>query len=173
MRKLSLIALLVSSAVTRPPSRKHAPAVAPPAAPPRLRHPPRPLRLPAAARRSTMVVAPGCRWTHRPAVGRPLGVTGRGRGAPEENTRAASGSSTLLDTFAPRCACRGVRRTRATRTVRRRTSGTQITVGRLPLVPDAKLYRLALHQQPVGPWTELNFHYGNARVKATVQIGVL
>src|SRR5262252_938247 len=39
-----------------------------------------------------------------------------------------------------------------------------------PLVPDANYIDWRYTNSMVGPWTELNFHYGNSRVKATVQI---
>ena len=39
-----------------------------------------------------------------------------------------------------------------------------------PLVPDANYIDWRYTNSMVGPWTELNFHYGNDRVKATVQI---
>jgi hypothetical protein len=46
--------------------------------------------------------------------------------------------------------------------------GTQIRTG--PMVPDANYIDWRYTNSMVGPWTELNFHYGNQRVKATVQI---
>ena len=46
--------------------------------------------------------------------------------------------------------------------------GTQIRTP--PLVPDANYIDWRYTNSMVGPWTELNFHYGNDRVKATVQI---
>ena len=39
-----------------------------------------------------------------------------------------------------------------------------------PLVPDANYIDWRYTNSLVAPWTELNFHYGNDRVKATVQI---
>jgi hypothetical protein len=39
-----------------------------------------------------------------------------------------------------------------------------------PLVPDANYIDWRYTNSMVGPWTELNFHYGNDRVKSTVQI---
>src|ERR1700690_2078012 len=39
-----------------------------------------------------------------------------------------------------------------------------------PLVPDANYIDWRYTNSFVGPWTELNFHYGNDRVKSTVQI---
>ncbi len=39
-----------------------------------------------------------------------------------------------------------------------------------PLVPDANYIDWRYTNSMVGPWTELNFHYGNSRVKSTVQI---
>ena len=39
-----------------------------------------------------------------------------------------------------------------------------------PLVPDANYIDWRYTNSFVAPWTELNFHYGNDRVKATVQI---
>ena len=39
-----------------------------------------------------------------------------------------------------------------------------------PLVPDANYIDWRYTNSMVGPWTELNFHYSNARVKTTVQI---
>ena len=39
-----------------------------------------------------------------------------------------------------------------------------------PMVPDASYIDWRYTNSLVGPWTELNFHYGNDRVKATVQI---
>ena len=47
-------------------------------------------------------------------------------------------------------------------------AGTQIRTP--PLVPDANYVDWRYTNSLVGPWTELNFHYGNDRVKATVQI---
>ncbi|HVV52566.1 MAG TPA: hypothetical protein VHO06_23060 [Polyangia bacterium] len=47
-------------------------------------------------------------------------------------------------------------------------AGTQIRTP--PLVPDANYIDWRYTNSMVGPWTELNFHYGNDRVKATVQI---
>jgi hypothetical protein len=47
-------------------------------------------------------------------------------------------------------------------------AGTQIRTP--PLVPDANYIDWRYTNSLVGPWTELNFHYGNDRVKATVQI---
>ena len=38
------------------------------------------------------------------------------------------------------------------------------------MVPDANYIDWRYTNSLVGPWTELNFHYGNDRVKATVQI---
>ncbi len=38
------------------------------------------------------------------------------------------------------------------------------------MVPDANYIDWRYTNSMVGPWTELNFHYGNDRVKATVQI---
>ena len=38
------------------------------------------------------------------------------------------------------------------------------------LVPDANYIDWRYTNSMVGPWTELNFHYGNSRVKSTVQI---
>jgi hypothetical protein len=46
--------------------------------------------------------------------------------------------------------------------------GTQLRTP--PLVPDANYIDWRYTNSLVGPWTELNFHYGNDRVKATVQI---
>ena len=37
-------------------------------------------------------------------------------------------------------------------------------------MPDANYIDWRYTNSMVGPWTELNFHYGNDRVKATVQI---
>ena len=51
---------------------------------------------------------------------------------------------------------------------RRATPGTQLRTP--PLVPDANYIDWRYTNSMVGPWTELNFHYGNDRVKATVQI---
>ncbi len=39
-----------------------------------------------------------------------------------------------------------------------------------PMVPDANYIDWRYTNSFVGPWTELNFHYGNDRVKSTVQI---
>jgi hypothetical protein len=39
-----------------------------------------------------------------------------------------------------------------------------------PLIPDANYIDWRYTNSYVAPWTELNFHYGNDRVKATVQI---
>ncbi len=47
-------------------------------------------------------------------------------------------------------------------------AGTQLRTP--PLVPDANYIDWRYTNSMVGPWTELNFHYGNDRVKATVQI---
>jgi hypothetical protein len=47
-------------------------------------------------------------------------------------------------------------------------AGTQFRTP--PLVPDANYIDWRYTNSLVGPWTELNFHYGNDRVKATVQI---
>jgi len=47
-------------------------------------------------------------------------------------------------------------------------AGTQIRTP--PLVPDANYIDWRYTNSQVGPWTELNFHYGNSRVKATIQI---
>ena len=47
-------------------------------------------------------------------------------------------------------------------------AGTQFRTP--PLVPDANYIDWRYTNSMVGPWTELNFHYGNDRVKATVQI---
>src|SRR6185503_17360075 len=47
-------------------------------------------------------------------------------------------------------------------------AGTQIRTP--PLVPDANYIDWRYTNSMVAPWTELNFHYGNDRVKATVQI---
>ena len=46
--------------------------------------------------------------------------------------------------------------------------GTQLRTP--PLVPDANYIDWRYTNSLVAPWTELNFHYGNDRVKATVQI---
>jgi hypothetical protein len=46
--------------------------------------------------------------------------------------------------------------------------GTQLRTP--PLVPDANYIDWRYTNSLVGPWTELNFHYGNDRVKATIQI---
>ena len=48
------------------------------------------------------------------------------------------------------------------------SGGTQLRTP--PLVPDANYIDWRYTNSMVGPWTELNFHYGNDRVKATVQI---
>ena len=48
------------------------------------------------------------------------------------------------------------------------SAGTQFRTP--PLVPDANYIDWRYTNSMVGPWTELNFHYGNDRVKATVQI---
>jgi hypothetical protein len=47
-------------------------------------------------------------------------------------------------------------------------AGTQLRTP--PLVPDANYIDWRYTNSFVAPWTELNFHYGNDRVKATVQI---
>ena len=47
-------------------------------------------------------------------------------------------------------------------------AGTQIRTP--PLVPDANYIDWRYTNSLVAPWTELNFHYGNDRVKATIQI---
>ena len=47
-------------------------------------------------------------------------------------------------------------------------AGTQLRTP--PLVPDANYIDWRYTNSMVGPWTELNFHYGNDRAKATVQI---
>jgi hypothetical protein len=49
-----------------------------------------------------------------------------------------------------------------------RDQGTQLRTP--PLVPDWNYIDWRYTNSMVGPWTELNFHYGNSRVKATVQI---
>jgi hypothetical protein len=46
--------------------------------------------------------------------------------------------------------------------------GTQLRTP--PMVPDANYIDWRYTNSLVAPWTELNFHYGNDRVKATVQI---
>jgi hypothetical protein len=46
--------------------------------------------------------------------------------------------------------------------------GTQLRTP--PLIPDANYIDWRYTNSYVAPWTELNFHYGNDRVKATVQI---
>jgi hypothetical protein len=46
--------------------------------------------------------------------------------------------------------------------------GTQVRTP--PLVPDANYVDWRYTNSLVAPWTELNFHYGNDRAKATVQI---
>jgi hypothetical protein len=48
------------------------------------------------------------------------------------------------------------------------SSATQLRTP--PLVPDANYVDWRYTNNQVGPWTELNFHYGNARVKGTVQL---
>jgi hypothetical protein len=48
------------------------------------------------------------------------------------------------------------------------SAGTQFRTP--PLVPDANYIDWRYTNSFVAPWTELNFHYGNDRVKATVQI---
>src|SRR5207237_7152866 len=48
------------------------------------------------------------------------------------------------------------------------SAGTQLRTP--PLVPDANYIDWRYTNSLVAPWTELNFHYGNDRVKATVQI---
>ncbi len=48
------------------------------------------------------------------------------------------------------------------------SAGTQLRTP--PLVPDANYIDWRYTNSMVAPWTELNFHYGNDRVKATVQI---
>ena len=50
----------------------------------------------------------------------------------------------------------------------RGNAGTQYRTP--PLVPDANYIDWRYTNSFVGPWTELNFHYGNDRVKSTVQI---
>ena len=47
-------------------------------------------------------------------------------------------------------------------------AGTQLRTP--PMVPDANYIDWRYTNSFVAPWTELNFHYGNDRVKATVQI---
>jgi len=47
-------------------------------------------------------------------------------------------------------------------------AGTQLRTP--PLIPDANYIDWRYTNSFVAPWTELNFHYGNDRVKATVQI---
>lgn len=47
-------------------------------------------------------------------------------------------------------------------------AGTQLRTP--PMVPDANYIDWRYTNSMVGPWTELNFHYGNDRAKATVQI---
>lgn len=47
-------------------------------------------------------------------------------------------------------------------------AGTQLRTP--PMVPDANYIDWRYTNSLVAPWTELNFHYGNDRVKATVQI---
>ncbi len=47
-------------------------------------------------------------------------------------------------------------------------TGTQLRSP--PLIPDANYIDWRYTNSFVAPWTELNFHYGNDRVKATVQI---
>jgi hypothetical protein len=48
------------------------------------------------------------------------------------------------------------------------SAGTQLRTP--PMVPDANYIDWRYTNSLVAPWTELNFHYGNDRVKATVQI---
>jgi hypothetical protein len=50
------------------------------------------------------------------------------------------------------------------------TSGAGTQFRTPPLVPDANYIDWRYTNSFVAPWTELNFHYGNDRVKATVQI---
>ena len=50
------------------------------------------------------------------------------------------------------------------------TSGAGTQLRTPPLVPDANYIDWRYTNSFVAPWTELNFHYGNDRVKATVQI---
>lgn len=47
-------------------------------------------------------------------------------------------------------------------------AGTQFRTP--PMVPDANYIDWRYTNSMVGPWTELNFHYGNDRAKATIQI---
>jgi len=58
--------------------------------------------------------------------------------------------------------------TQDTRTNATGSAGTQLRTP--PLVPDANYIDWRYTNSFVAPWTELNFHYGNDRVKATVQI---
>lgn len=176
MRKLSLFALLLSSAVAAPALADDAPAGAPPAAAAPAAEAAKPAEAAPAA-------APAEKKKHGGGPGISMDPTVPQAGAilvspvevvapPEENTssewkfdvtgyfraplRMSWGPPHNPD---PNLGPGGTSKTDA---------GTQY---RTPaLVPDANYIDWRYTNSMVGPWTELNFHYGNSRVKATVQI---
>jgi hypothetical protein len=182
MRKLSLVSLVLTMAAAVPAVAQDAPAAAPaaaPAPPPAAAEPapaaaeppaaqPKPAEPAAAEAKKRRGGGPSLSLDPSvPAQGAVLVSPVEVVAPPEENTssewkfdvtgyfraplRMSWGPPTRQDANNP-----GV------------NAGTQLRTP--PLVPDANYIDWRYTNSMVGPWTELNFHYGNSRVKATVQI---
>ena len=141
--------------------------------PPRRRRPrprrrrPRRRRTPPPRRRGRRPVAGA---VARGAAGRRAGDVA-GRAGAGGGRRAERGVEVRRDRLLPGADADvvGPGRPPTTSTIRRRSApGTQLRTP--PLVPDANYIDWRYTNSLVAPWTELNFHYGNDRVKATVQI---
>jgi hypothetical protein len=178
MRKLSLFAFLLSSAAAAPALAQDAPAGAPPAATEATPAAPAAATPPAAA-----PAAPAEKKKHGGGPGLGLDPTVPQSGAilvspvevvapPEENTSSEWKFDVTGYFRAPLRMSWGPPKNQDPNTGPGGTGptqpGTQFRTP--PLVPDANYIDWRYTNSMVGPWTELNFHYGNSRVKATVQI---
>ena len=162
MRKLSLIALLLSPAFAAPALAQDAPA---PAAetPPADAKPAETAPAPAAKKHGG---GPGLSLDPNvPQSGAILVSPVEVVAPPEENTSSEWKFEVTGYFRAPLRMSWGPANNPAPMGV---DAGTQLRTP--PLVPDANYIDWRYTNSLVGPWTELNFHYGNSRVKATVQI---
>jgi hypothetical protein len=173
MRKLSLFALLLSSAAAAPVLAQDAPAGAPPAAAP----------APAADAAKPAEAAPPAPEKKKHGGGPGLGLDPSVPQAgailvspvevvapPEENTSSEWKFDVTGYFRAPLRMSWGPPHNKDMNNPggANADAGTQF---RTPaLVPDANYIDWRYTNSQVGPWTELNFHYGNSRVKATVQL---
>ena len=173
MRKLSLFALLLSSAAV-PALAQDAPAGAPPAAeaaPPAAEATPAAAPPPAPEKKKHTGGAAGLGLDPSvPQSGAILVSPVEVVAPPEENTSSEWKFDVTGYFRAPLRLSWGPANNKDLNNAGAATANAGTQIRTPPLVPDANYIDWRYTNSQVGPWTELNFHYGNSRVKATIQI---